>query len=234
MSTHTTRLKTNVWWPPKLWRWGSQRPGMDSLPYQTPAQEIRWFLHVLTSMFVDFSRNTTGIHRPLCMENENLLALFNWIVFACCEIVLRQHAGQRDAGKTLSTRVASAGTNRLRKRTTGNVKIKPVRPRLSIPASMNGLSTSNSPSSAWVVQFFRRPAPPPSSRVVRFCAGWGQCNCILHKLHDCFPARQGNCFQDIGRIWQGCIDALYSSKSAKWKVDTDSTLVECLKHPYIS
>ena len=99
-------------------------------------------------------------HRPLCMENENLLALFNWIVFACCEIVLRQHAGQRDAGKTLSTRVASAGTNRLRKRTTGNVKIKPVRPRLSIPASMNGLSTSNSPSSAWVVQFFRRPAPP--------------------------------------------------------------------------
>ena len=100
-------------------------------------------------------------HRPLCMENENLLALFNWIVFACCEIVLRQHAGQRDAGKTLSTRVASAGTTRLRKRTTGNVKIKPVRPRLSIPASMNGLSTSNSPSSAWVVQFFRRPAPPP-------------------------------------------------------------------------
>ena len=91
----------------------------------------------------------------------------NWSTLGAVQPLLGQHTGQRHTGKTSCLHSIRKG-NKGKQWKVWNSKLGP---GLSIPASMKGLSTSSSPSSASGVRngqscydFFCRPAPPPATQ----------------------------------------------------------------------
>ena len=88
----------------------------------------------------------------------------NWSTLGAVQPLLGQHTGQRHTGKTSCLHSIRKG-NKGKQWKVWNSKLGP---ELSIPASMKGLSTSSSPSSASGLRngqscydFLCRPAPPP-------------------------------------------------------------------------